>query len=201
VITERAWPLLDGLEQADSVSLDPHKWLFQNLECGCFLVRDGSVLKSAFRTPAAYLADVYRDPSEVNPCDYGIQLTRSFRALKVWMSFQCFGLAAFRAAQEHGFALAELAERKLRAMPRWQVVTPAQMGIVTFRLRGAGEQAYHSLTDAMLADGFAFLSSTVLNGQMTLRLCTINPRTTEVDVERTLDWLDGLALDLGIAND
>jgi aromatic-L-amino-acid/L-tryptophan decarboxylase len=177
---------------ADSVSLDPHKWLFQSVECGCVLVRDVTLLKAAFSTTAAYLADIHRDTAEVNPCDYGIQLTRSFRALKVWMSIQYFGLGAFRAAVDRGFALAATAERLLRALPQWEVVTPAEMGIVTFRRRGAPESYYERLHTAMLADGFAFLSTTVLNGRTVLRMCTINPRTTDADVADTLAWLDRL---------
>jgi glutamate/tyrosine decarboxylase-like PLP-dependent enzyme len=140
-----------------------------------------------------YLADVHRNAAEVNPCDYGIQLTRGFRALKVWMSVQYFGLEAFRRAVDRGFALAELAEAKLRRMERWEVVTAAQMGIVSFRRRGADEAFYQQAHDAMLHDGFALATSTVLNGSTVLRLCTINPRTTEEDVEQTLDWLDRLA--------
>ena len=95
------------------------------------------------------------------------------------MSIQYFGMDAFRAAVERGFALAEFAEAKLRRMPRWEVVTPAQMGIVTFSRRGADETFYPRMHDAMLRDGFALATSTVLNGRTVLRLCTINPRTTE----------------------
>jgi aromatic-L-amino-acid/L-tryptophan decarboxylase len=192
VISAHGRTLLDGLDMADSLSLDPHKWLFQSLECGCVLVRDVSLLKAAFQTRAAYLVEVHRNSSEVNPCDYGVQLSRSFRALKVWMSFQYFGLSAFRAALDRGLALAEFAERKLRAMPDWEVVTPAELGIVTFRRRGVEESCYHVLHEAMLRDGFALLSATVLTGRTVLRLCTINPRTTEADIVQTLDWLDGL---------
>jgi glutamate/tyrosine decarboxylase-like PLP-dependent enzyme len=195
IICERGRRSLDGLHLADSLSLDPHKWLFQNLECGCFLVRDRALLKAAFQTPAAYLVDVHRNEAEINPCDYGIQLTRSFRALKLWMSFQYFGLEAFRRAIERGFALAELAERKLRTMPRWEVVTPADMAIVTFRRREAPEDWYERLHKAMLTDGFALLSGTVLNGRTALRLCCINPRTTQADIDQTLDWLDTLVGD------
>jgi aromatic-L-amino-acid decarboxylase len=136
-----------------------------------------------------YLADVHRNASEVNPCDYGIQLTRTFRALKLWMSIQYFGLDAFRAAMERGFELAEFAESKLRAMPGWEIVTPAQMGIVTFHHPDAD---YEKIHDAMLAQGFALATSTVLKGRTVLRFCMINPRTTEEDIERTLDWIDGL---------
>jgi glutamate/tyrosine decarboxylase-like PLP-dependent enzyme len=190
VISERGRRALDGLDRADSISLDPHKWLFQSVECGCVLVRDTALLKTAFSTTAAYLAELHRDPSEVNPCDYGLQLTRSFRALKLWMSIHYFGLAAFRAAIDRGFALAEFAERTIRSLPKWEVVTPAEMGIVTFRRAGAPEAYYHALHNAMLADGFAFLSSTILNGATALRMCTINPRTTNQDVVDTLAWLE-----------
>jgi aromatic-L-amino-acid/L-tryptophan decarboxylase len=192
VLCARGRSLLQGMDQADSLSLDPHKWLFQSVECGCVLVRDAALLKDTFRTPAAYLVELHRDASEFNPCDHGIQLTRTFRALKLWMSLEYFGLAAFRAAIERGFVLAEFAEQKLRSMPRWQVVTPAEMGIVTFRRRGVDDSYYHALHQTMLAEGFAFLSSTVLNGRMALRLCTINPRNTESDITRTLDWLDAV---------
>src|SRR5258706_3743242 len=118
-VCDRGRQLLDGLELADSLSFDPHKWLFQPIECGCVLLRDAAILKAAYRIMPEYLADVHRNVPEVNPCDYGIQLTRGFRALKLWMSIQYFGLDAFRAAVERGFILAEVAEGKLRTMPRW----------------------------------------------------------------------------------
>jgi aromatic-L-amino-acid decarboxylase len=185
--------VLDGIELADSLSFDPHKWLFQPIECGCVLLREAELLKATYRIMPEYLADVHRNVTEVNPCDYGIQLTRGFRALKVWMSMQYFGSDAFRAAVERGFVLAELAEAKLRRMDRWRVVTPAQMGIVSFERVDAPDGFYHKLHDAMLHDGFALATSTVLKGRTVLRLCTINPRTSDLDVEQTLDWLDNLA--------
>lgn len=188
-LCDRGRDLLKGLDLADSLSLDPHKWLFQSLECGCVLLRDAGLLKSAYRIMPEYLADVHRNVAEVNPCDYGIQLTRSFRALKLWMSIQYFGLDAFRAAMERGFELAEFAEAKLRAMPGWEIVTPAQMGIVTFHHPHAD---YEKLHEAMLAEGFAMATSTVLKGRTVLRFCTINPRTTEGDITQTLDCIDRL---------
>jgi glutamate/tyrosine decarboxylase-like PLP-dependent enzyme len=188
-LCDRGRALLQGLELADSLSLDPHKWLFQSMECGCVLLRDAAILKSTYRIMPEYLADVHRNVAEVNPCDYGIQLTRSFRALKLWMSVQYFGLDAFRAAMERGFELAEFAEAKLRTMPRWEIVTPAHMGIVTFHHPGAD---YEKLHDAMLAEGFAMATSTVLKGRTVLRFCTINPRTSEDDITQTLDRIDRL---------
>jgi glutamate/tyrosine decarboxylase-like PLP-dependent enzyme len=197
VICSRGRALLDGIELADSLSFDPHKWLFQPIECGCVLLRDAAALKAAYRIMPEYLADVHRNVAEVNPCDYGIQLTRGFRALKVWMSVNYFGVEAFRAAVERGFELAEVAERKLRSMEGWEVVTPAQMGVVCFGRRGADAGFYPRMHDLMLADGFALATSTVLKGRTVLRLCTINPRTTESDVERTIEWLDALAGRIG----
>ncbi len=193
VICDRGKLLLDGLDLADSLSFDPHKWLFQPIECGCVLLRDAAYLKSAYRIMPEYLADVHRNAAEVNPCDYGIQLTRGFRALKVWMSIHYFGLGAFRAAIERGFALAEFAERKLRQMPAWEIVSPAHMAIVCFARRGADDRFYERIHNAMLADGYALATSTVLNGRTVLRLCTINPRTIETDIEQTLDWLESAA--------
>ncbi len=193
VICERGRKALDGMALADSLSFDPHKWLFQPFECGCVLLRDAALLKATYRIMPEYLADVHRNVAEVNPCDFGIQLTRGFRALKVWMSMQYFGLDAFRAAVDRGFVLAELAEAKLRGMPRWKIVTGAQMGIVSFERIDAPDGFYHRMHDAMLRDGFALATSTVLNGRTVLRLCTINPRTTDADVEQTLDWIDKLA--------
>lgn len=189
VLCDRGKALLRGLELADSLSLDPHKWLFQSMECGCVLLRDAGILKSTYRIMPEYLVDVHRNLTEVNPCDYGIQLTRNFRALKLWMSIQYFGLDAFRAAIERGFALAEFAESKLRAMPGWEIVTRAEMGVVTFHHPRADYEALHN---AMLRDGFAMATSTVLKGRTVLRFCTINPRTTEDDIARTLDWIDSL---------
>jgi aromatic-L-amino-acid decarboxylase len=188
-LCDRGRVLLQGLELADSLTLDPHKWLFQSMECGCVILRDADILKATYRITPEYLADVHRNISEVNPHDYGMQLTRSFRALKLWMSVHYFGLDAFRTAMERGFELAEFAESKLRAMPGWEVVTPANMGIVTFHHPSAD---YENIHNEMLANGFALATSTVLKGRKVLRFCTINPRTTEDDVTRTLDFIDTL---------
>ncbi|HSR31374.1 MAG TPA: aminotransferase class V-fold PLP-dependent enzyme, partial [Anaerolineae bacterium] len=128
VLCERGRQLLEGLDQADSLALDPHKWLFQPYEIGCVLVRDCRWLKHAFQILPEYLIDTSGQDSEVNFSDYGIQLTRGFRALKLWMSLQVFGLSAFAAALNRGFELAELAESVVDQLPGWEVVTPAQMG-------------------------------------------------------------------------
>ena len=107
--------LLAGIERADSVTLDPHKWLFQPMECGSVLVRDGARLERTFAIHPDYLDDNdARSNGEVNFADRGLQLSRGFRALKVWVSVQTFGLAAFRAAVQRNLDLAEFAETLVR---------------------------------------------------------------------------------------
>ena len=119
-------------------------------------------------------------------------MTRGFRALKMWLSIKTFGFAAFRAAIERGFELAELAENELRKSACWEIITPAQMGIITFRYRldGLDEAALSRLNEeivqSMLEDGYAFILTTSLRGQTVLRICSINPRTTDEDIRETI---------------
>jgi aromatic-L-amino-acid/L-tryptophan decarboxylase len=193
MLSARGREELHGLELADSLTLDPHKWLFQPLEVGCLLVRDGAALRRTFSVAPSYLRDAAAADAEVNFADRGLQLTRSFRALKLWMSLKTFGAEAFRGAVEHGLELAEHAEALLADDPAWEVVTPARLGIVTFRPTTADDAVTAALPAAALADGFAFVSSHRVAGTTVLRLCTVNPRTTRADVERTLARLADLA--------
>lgn len=196
VLCQRGRALLEGLGQVDSLSLDPHKWLFQPYEIGCVLVREEGWLRETFHILPEYLADIEGQTGEVNFCDRGIQLTRAFRALKLWMSLKIFGREAFEAAINRGFELAEAAETALRDLPDWQVVTPARMGVLTFRYAPAGmvdealNRLNRDLVEAMIVDGFGMLSSTVLRGRTVLRMCTINPRATGDDVRETIRRLD-----------
>lgn len=192
VICGRGGEKLAGLDRVDSLSLDPHKWLFQPFECGCVLVREAAHLKSAFQLMPEYMRDVHRHTTETNLADYGIQLSRGFRALKVWLSMNTFGLAAFREAVSHGFELAEFAERELRTRRGCEILSPAEMGIVAFRF-GNDDALQTKLVEEMLRDGFAFLTSTTLKGRTALRLCTINPRTTEQDIIQTIERLERFA--------
>jgi aromatic-L-amino-acid decarboxylase len=195
ILSERGRALLPGIELADSISLDPHKWLFQSFECGCVLVRDVALLKSAFQIKPDYLRDVHRHETEFNPGDHGVQLSRSFRALKVWLSLQTFGVSAFRQAITRGFELAEIAERELRARKGWEILSPAQMATVCFR-SGESDELQTQLVDLMMRDGYALLTSTELRGVASLRLCTINPRTTEQDIVGTIERLDNFAREI-----
>lgn len=199
-LCERGRKLLAGIERADSLTLDPHKWMFQPFEIGCLLLRDARLLKKTFHTMAEYLEDTKRiEEEEINYYDYGPQLTRGFRALKLWLSLKTFGAAAFRGAIEHGFELAEFAESLLRrSSAPWHIVTPATMGIVTFRFipPNATEpeinEIHRRMVEAMVTDGFVFANSTALRGQTVMRLCTINPRTTDEDIRATIEKLEQL---------
>lgn len=199
LLSPRGRRVLAGIERVDSLALDPHKWLFQPFEIGCVLLRDAGLMADVFHTRPDYLRDVHRAGEEVHFSDLGIQLTRSFRALKLWMSLQVFGLAAFRAAVERGIENAELAEARLEVSGLWRIVAPAQLGTVAFRWGPEGvseresDAVTHGLAEASLADGWAFLSSTILHGRPALRLCALNPRTTDEDIVGTIDRLERLA--------
>jgi len=201
-LTNRGRAALPGLELADSIALDPHKWLFQPFEIGCVLVRDMRHLRLAFAVHpednASYLADVGRMAErEVVFYEHGVQLTRSFRALKLWMSLRIFGLAAFRATIDRGIALAEEAEQMLRADPRWEIVTPAQLAVVTFgphlkdgnvaEANARVERAVERLT----ADGYAMVTSTQVRGRTVLRFCLIHPDARLDEVKETANRLAG----------
>jgi aromatic-L-amino-acid decarboxylase len=189
MLTPAGRTALAGIERADSLVLDPHKWLFQPYEIGCVLVREPGLLERTFVLDGDYLRDV--TGGEVNFRDRSLQLTRGGRALKLWLSVRVFGLAAFRDAVARGIALAEHAEALLAARPGWEVVTPAQLGIVCFR-RGGDEAEQSRIAAAMVRDGYAAPSTTVLEGRVVLRLCTINPRTTFADVERTIERMESI---------
>jgi aromatic-L-amino-acid/L-tryptophan decarboxylase len=206
---ERGRKLLRGIELVDSFTLDPHKWLFQPFDCALLMVRNRATLRHAFHVredEAEYLQDARAGEEEVNLWDYSPELTRPFRALKLWMSLQVFGADAFAAALERTFYLAEYAERELRARKNWEITSSAQMAVVTFRYvpeeqkDGSVENARRvdatnrAIAARMQAQGFALVLTTELWGQTVLRLCTINPRTTEDDIAKTVDALDEHAI-------
>jgi glutamate/tyrosine decarboxylase-like PLP-dependent enzyme len=197
----RGRALLEGLEQSHSLTLDPHKWLFQPFDCGCVLFRKEADARAAFHMTPEYLQDTM-GTGEVNFWDFSPELTRPFRALKLWMTIEIFGADAIASAIEHGFTLAECAEAELRKRPGWEIVTPAQMAVVTFRyappgvpeaqLRDWNRRIGHTISES----GFAVVLSTELRGKTVLRMCPINPRTVEMDIRATVAELDRLAREL-----
>ncbi len=183
--------VLAGLERADSLVLDPHNWLFLPYDVGCLFVSRPGVLAGAFSMRPEYVADVRTGTTNVNFGDRSPELTRRSRALKLWLMLRVYGAGRIREAIERTIGLAEHAQRVLDSDPRWEVVTPAQLGIITFTRAGWTEQDHRERAAALAASGYAVVTSTVLQGRSVLRLCTINPRTTETDIERTLERLAG----------
>ncbi|MCR3923031.1 MAG: aminotransferase class V-fold PLP-dependent enzyme, partial [Firmicutes bacterium] len=167
ILTTKGCDLLDGLGEADSLTIDPHKWLFQPYEASCILLKDVTLLKDAFHILPDYLKDAQGEEDEINFYDYGIQLSRSFKALKLWMSLQVFGIENFRAAINNGMEMAELAAKVVVALPGWELVTQPQLGMVNFRYLTNYQTPQpvtlfnERLVTETIKDGFAMVSSTV----------------------------------------
>jgi len=201
-LTDRGRQALAGIELADSVSMDPHKWLYQPIELGALLVRDGTALRRGFQITPDFLKDIETDGHEVNFSDLGLQLTRTCRALKLWMSVRYFGLAAFRSAIDTCLDLTLHAQRQIEAVPELELMTPASLGIVTFRRHPSGvdDEAVLERINAGLADeiergGEVFLSSARVRGRYVLRLCILNYSTSQVEVDRALELAATLPVD------
>ena len=196
-ITERGRRRLAGIELADSVTLDPHKWLYQPFECGAVLVREGHLLPRAFEIHPDYLQDTVAQDAEVNLADHGLQLTRMSRALKVWLSVRYFGFDAFVAAVDRSLDLAEHAQAYVEASPHLDLVAPATLGVVCFRRHPAGvddeetlERLNVALVEALARSGEGLVSSTRLSGRYAIRACVLNHSTTAADVEQVLRRLE-----------
>ena len=205
MLTQTGRKLLQGIERADSLAVDPHKWLFQPFEIGCCLVRDERWLALTFSERPEYLQDTWADVDperEINFGERGVQLSRGFRALKLWMTVKVFGEEALRAAIQKGIDNANCAEIILRELKCFEIVTPAQLGVVTFRFIPPPGAAISSnalttaIYDANRERGHSMLTTTSIRGQTVLRVCTINPRTTEADLSSSIQLLATLGNDI-----
>ncbi|MCY4542868.1 MAG: aminotransferase class I/II-fold pyridoxal phosphate-dependent enzyme [Rhodobacteraceae bacterium] len=194
VVTERGKRILRGIARADSVGLDAHKWLFQPYEAGCLMVRDISTLETPFAIRRDFLQDALWGAGHPNFWDRGLQMSRSARALKIWMSIQTFGMAAFRQAISNGLTLAERAQQYIDKSPVLQCTSPASLSIVCFRVAPAGEdiadrdldEINREVVARLFWDDPAFVSSAMPGGRFSLRLCILNHTTTWDDVRETL---------------
>ncbi len=200
-VTETGRRVLAGIERADSISLDAHKWFFQSYEAGCLLVKDVQTLERPFALRHDVIQDTVWGSNHPNFADRGLQLTRATRSLKLWMSVQTFGMAAFRRAVLQGLELAGRAERHIRSSPILELLHPASLSIVCFRVNPGGldEGALEALNRHVLAKVFwedhSFISSTTLRETFALRLCIVNYATTWTDVRETLDLVARFGMD------
>ncbi len=194
ILSEEGKPLLKGIEKADSLTIDPHKWFYQPYEIGCLLVRRHKWLKGTFTERPEYLRDIEGNTSEINFYDHGIELTRRFRTLKFYMSVKTFGLAEFRKAITYNIKLAEATEAFLRKSPDWEVISPATLAVVNFRYNPIGndlsekelDELNQYISEEVVNSKEALLVTTILNKQVVLRMCLINPRTTMDDIMETM---------------
>ncbi len=191
VLLEEGKRLLAGIEQADSITLDPHKWFAQPFDAGCLLVRRGELLARTFTMRPEYMQDVVPGADEINFCDQGIALTRRFRALKIWMSMRLLGVGWFRSLIAHNCTLARYAEALVQSKDCFELTSTAKLSIICFRYVPRDRQWPAAELDALqqaiaadlLASGLAFISTTRLHGRSTLRFCFVNWRTTAADVD------------------
>ncbi len=192
---------LSGIELADSVTIDPHKWFHQPYEIGCLLVRDSRFLSGTFRTQPVYLRDLMGAAEEINFFDMGIQLTRRFRALKFYMSLKTYGLGAFRKSVKDSIALAEWWGGYLDQQPDWEVISAPSLAVITFRYRPANadfdecelDRINQYISDRIIEEAEAMLATTKVDGKTVLRMCLINPRTTKEHLTSTLESLEQFA--------
>lgn len=195
LLSPRRRELLAGIECSDSLSWDAHKWLMQTYGCSVVLVRDQSRLVRSFAAHPEYLEDAQRFGQSPDFWDLGPELTRPARALKLWLTLQVMGSEGMGRVIDRGCAMAELAERAVREHPDWEIVSPAQLGIVNFRFAPGGlsdrrlDRLNQDIAREVTDSGYAQVLTTELRGRKVLRLCTLNPDTTPEDIRTTVERL------------
>ena len=186
-LTDRGRERLQGIERADSITLDPHKSLFMPYGTGALVVRDVQRLRAAHRMGAAYLQDLDGDVTIPNFADIGPELTREIRGLRVWLPLHLHGVAAFRAALDEKLDLARHAYERLAANPALDTPWEPELTVVAFR--AASDEATRRLLEQVNASRRVFLSSTTIDGRYTLRLSILSHRTHADHVDEALDLI------------
>jgi aromatic-L-amino-acid decarboxylase len=173
--------ILDGAERAHSIVVNPHKWLFTPMDLSAFYTREPEILRRAFSLVPEYLKTA-EDPRAVNYMDYGVQLGRRFRALKLWFVMRNLGREGVCALIRSHIEYAQKMAWLIRAHPDFEIAAPTPFSLVCFRYRGSDDDN-RALLENVNASGKAFLSHTVLNGRFVLRLAIGNIATRWEDLE------------------
>jgi aromatic-L-amino-acid decarboxylase len=184
----------EGLELADSLSLDPHKWLYQPLDAGCLLYRDAASAQKTFAHTGEYARALTTDPVEGFAFfEESLELSRRFRALKLWLSLRYHGFGAFREAIHQDLKHAERLARLVAERHELELMSPVGLSAVCFRFRGTGnipEEELNRLNSAILKRvverGRVYLSNASLRGKFCLRACVVNHRTTDPDIDSVI---------------
>ncbi|MGA2350134.1 MAG: pyridoxal-dependent decarboxylase [Terracidiphilus sp.] len=188
-------PLLDGIERADSLAFDFHKWGQVPYDAGFILVRDGQAHKNAFALPAAYLQRAERGLAAGSPwpCDFGPDLSRGFRALKVWFTLKVLGTEALGESISRTCALARYLEKRIKATPELELMAPVELNIVCFRYRREGFETAESnrVNDAIVValqeSGIVAPSTTRIAGRTAIRAAIVNHRTSHAEIDALVD--------------
>jgi L-2,4-diaminobutyrate decarboxylase len=184
-------PLFKGIEQADSVTIDPHKWLFSPYDCGAVIYKNPEIAREAHAQEGSYL-DIFSDPGArgFNPADYQIQLTRRVRGLPLWFSLAMHGTNRYAQAVERGIELAQFAGKTIAESEHCEMVRAPSLSCVLFRRKGWTAEDYRNWTYKNHKAGFALVAPTkVRKGgefETVARFCFINPDTTEKDIREIL---------------
>lgn len=180
-----------GMARADSISLDPHKWLYQPIDCGCLLYCDPSAARRAFAQAGDYVRPIGDNPIESYAFfDESLELSRRFRALKLWFSLQYHGFAAFRSSIEKDLRHAKRLEASIRRIRELQLLAPVELSAVCFRYVGDGSLSEDDLNQLnveilrrVIQRGQVYLSNATLHFKFCLRACIVNHRTTDADID------------------
>ncbi|HSP19298.1 MAG TPA: pyridoxal-dependent decarboxylase, partial [Myxococcaceae bacterium] len=180
-----------GMELADSLSLDAHKWLYQPLDCGCLLFRDPGAARTAFSHTGDYTRSLLEDPVErFSFFEESMELSRRFRALKPWLSLRYHGLRAYRESIRTDLVLARRLAEAVDARSELERLAPVPLSAVCFRHRGDGASSEDALDHwnqelllRVVRRGRVYLSNATVRGRFALRACLVNHRTTEADVD------------------
>jgi glutamate/tyrosine decarboxylase-like PLP-dependent enzyme len=192
-------PLTMGLERADSVAFDFHKWAHVPYDAGFLLVRDREAHRQTFAAPAAYLARDIRGLAAGAewPCDFGPDLSRGFRALKVWVTFQTLGADAIGRAMQAGCENARYLASRIEASDLFELAAPVPLNIVCFSFKGDRDGALNREVVMRLQErGLAAPSTTWIRGRTVIRAAIFNHRTTHVDMDALLDDAEAMTADL-----
>ncbi len=186
--------LFNGIEKADSITIDPHKWLFSPYDCGAVIYKNMELAANAHSQKGAYL-EIFKDEGAqgFNPSDYQIQLTRRVRGMPLWFSLAMHGTEKYRKAIERGIELAKIAAEKIKQRPSLELVRPSSLSVVLFRRKNWTPENYRDWTYKNHRDGLALVTPTKWksNGEYETisRFCFINPDTTEDDIDMILDTM------------
>ncbi|MDN3594786.1 pyridoxal phosphate-dependent decarboxylase family protein [Zunongwangia endophytica] len=180
--------LFNGIEKADSITIDPHKWLFSPYDCGAVIYKNLDHAKNAHSQKGAYL-EIFKDEGAqgFNPADYQIQLTRRVRGMPLWFSLAMHGTDKYRQAVERGIELAQIAAKKIEEIDHLELVRPSSLSVVLFRRKGWTADQYRDWTYKNHNSGFALVTPTKWEKETIARFCFINPDTTEDDIDKILE--------------